>query len=205
VPNLAPFGSRRRLLGNNPVVWAFPRRGAAPIVLDMALTPVALGKVLRARAEGGAIPEDWGFLDRDGRPTTDPEAALAGIIPAIGGYKGVGLAVVSNLLAGVLSGSAHTGDVDVGRRGQFLLLLDPGALGEREAYFDALEEMVRQMRAAQQDALPGQRVYLPGEIEQSTLEERRAQGAVPYPASVVRALEKTGGELSVPFDVEPAD
>ena len=66
VPNLAPFGSRRKLFGNNPIVWTFPRRHDAPIVLDMAMTPVALGKVLRARSEGNEIPVEWGFLDRDG-------------------------------------------------------------------------------------------------------------------------------------------
>lgn len=202
VPNLAPFGSRRRLLGNNPWVFAFPRREAPPLVLDMALTPVALGKVLRARAERAEIPRDWGFLDRDGRPTTDPDAALRGVIPAIGGYKGIGMAVVSNLLAGILAGSAHSADVDVGRRGQFFLLLDPGALlGERERYFSELEAMVAQFRAAEADALPGQRIWLPGEIEQGALEERLARGTIEYPASVVAALEETGRKLGVPFGV----
>ncbi|MEE8556683.1 MAG: Ldh family oxidoreductase [Myxococcota bacterium] len=203
VPNLAPFGSRRRLLGNNPIVYAFPRRSDPPIVLDMALTPVALGKVLRARSEGTQIPLDWGFRDREGQPTRDPDAALAGVIPAIGGYKGIGLAVVSNLLAGVLSGSAHTGDVEVGRRGQFLLLLDPQNWIERERYFDAVEEMVAQIRASEEDALPGERVWLPGEIEQRNFEERAKRGAVVYPPSVIRSLEKTGADLGVPFDIEP--
>lgn len=201
VPNLAPFGSRRRLFGNNPWVFAFPRRTAPPLVLDMALTPVALGKVMRARAEHTEIPAAWGFLDRDGRPTTDPDAALRGIIPAIGGYKGIGMALVSNLLAGVLAGSAHGTDVDVGRRGQFFLLLDPGAFGEREEYFGEVEAMVAQFRSAEADTLPGQRIWLPGEIEQRKLEERLASGILAYPAPVVRALEETGQRLGVLFAV----
>jgi L-2-hydroxycarboxylate dehydrogenase (NAD+) len=205
VPNLAPFGSRRRLLGNNPWVFAFPRRGGPPLVLDMALTPVALGKVLRARAEGTPIPQEWGFLDRDGRPTTDPDAALRGVIPAIGGYKGIGMAVVSNLLAGVLAGSAHSADVDVGRRGQFFLLIDPGALGEPESYYRELDAMVDQFRAAKADALPGQQIWLPGEIEHGRLEQARARGTIDYPPSVVTALEETGRKLGVPFDVGGAD
>ena len=170
-------------------------------MLDLALTPVALGKVMRARSEKTDIPLDWGFRDRDGIPTADPAEALMGIIPAIGGYKGIGLAVVSNLLAGVLSGSAHTGDVDVGGRGQFFLLLDPGVFGPRDAYFDAVEDMVAQLRAANEEALPGEQVYLPGELEQRTYEERSVQGAVRYPDSVVRALGKIGEELGVVFDV----
>ena len=199
---MAPYGSRRRLFGNNPIAYAFPRRSDPPIVLDMALTPVALGKVLRARAEGQALPLEWGFRDRDGQPTTDPETALAGIIPAIGGYKGIGLAVVSNLLAGVLSGGAHTGAVDVGRRGQFFLLLDPARLLELDVYFDAVEQMVAEMRAAQEDALPGERVWLPGEIEQTTHDERSDAGAVEYPASVERALVRVGEKTGVSFEVD---
>ena len=116
---------------------------------------MALGKVLRAQSESTTIPEAWGFLDRDGQPTTDPATALAGIIPAIGGYKGTGLAMVTNILAGVLSGSAHSASVDVGRRGQFFLLVDPDLVGDKEGYFDAIEEMVAQVRAA--EVLPGQR------------------------------------------------
>jgi len=75
VPTLAPFGGRTRVLGNDPMVYAVPRRSAPAIVLDMALTPVALGTVMRAQAEHQAIPEEWGFLDDQGRPTTDPSAA----------------------------------------------------------------------------------------------------------------------------------
>lgn len=204
VPTLAPFGSRRRVLGNNPIVWAFPRPGAPPIVLDMALTPVALGKVMRARAEGSEIPLAWGFRDRDGSPTADPDVALRGIIPAIGGYKGIGLAVVSNLLAGVLAGSAHEEAVDVGRRGQFFLLMDPGLFGARERYLSEVEKMVASFRAAQEEALPGEQVFLPGEIEERTLEERSRAGAIPLRDSTLRALRETARALGVPFDLAPA-
>jgi LDH2 family malate/lactate/ureidoglycolate dehydrogenase len=200
VPNLAPFGSRRKLFGNNPIVWTFPRRSDPPIVLDMAMTPVALGKVLRARSEGKEIPEAWGFLDRDGNPTVDPDVAMKGIVPAIGGYKGIGMITASNILAGVLSGSAHTGDVAVGRRGQFFLLMDPGVFRDIDGYHDDLENMVEQIRSAGvEDVLPGQQVFLPGEIEQQTMERRRAEGIVSYPASVVRSLARVGDDVGVPF------
>ena len=203
VPNLAPFGSRRKLFGNNPIVWTFPRRDQAPIVLDMALTPVALGKVLRARSEGKEIPEAWGFLDREGNPTVDPDVAMKGIVPAIGGYKGIGMITASNVLAGILSGSAHSGDVAVGRRGQFFLLMDPEIFRDRNEYYDDIEDMVNQIRAAgEEDALPGQQVYLPGEIEQRTMDRRTLEGVVSYPGSVVRALSKIGDEVGVPFECD---
>ena len=201
VPNLAPFGARTRLFGNNPIAFAFPRRRAEgaseprPIIYDGALTPVALGKVLRAQSESTTIPEAWGFLDRDGAPTTDPATALAGIIPAIGGYKGTGLAMVTNILAGVLSGSAHSASVDVGRRGQFFLLVDPDLVGDKKGYFDAIEEMVEQVRAA--EVLPGQEVFLPGELEWRAYDARRAAGRIAYPASVVGSLDRVAEQLGI--------
>ncbi|MBM45399.1 MAG: hypothetical protein CL458_03990 [Acidimicrobiaceae bacterium] len=203
VPNLAPFGSRRKLFGNNPIVWTFPRKNQPPIVLDMAMTPVALGKVLRARSEGTEIPESWGFLDRDGNPTVDPDVAMKGIVPAIGGYKGIGMITASNILAGILSGSAHTEDVAVGHRGQFFLLMDPAIFRDSEDYYTDIESMVEQIRAAgNEDVLPGQKVYLPGEIEQQTMEKRAEEGTVAYPGSVVRALRQVGEDVGVPFDCE---
>ncbi|WP_419922163.1 Ldh family oxidoreductase [Candidatus Poriferisodalis sp.] len=203
VPNLAPFGSRRKLFGNNPIVWTFPRRNDPPIVLDMAITPVALGKVLRARSEGKEIPEAWGFLDRDGNPTVDPDVAMRGIVPAIGGYKGIGMVTASNIAAGILAGSAHTGDVAVGHRGQFFLLMNPGVFRDLDGYYDDIESMVDQIRAAgTEDALPGQTVFLPGELEQLEMDRRTAVGTVSYPASVVRSLRRVGEELGVPFDCE---
>ena len=115
----------------------------------MAMTPVALGKVLRARAEGTEIPEAWGFLDRDGNPTVNPDVAMKGIVPAIGGYKGIGMITASNILAGILAGSSHSGDVAVGHRGQFFLLMDPAMFREKDSYFDDIENMVTQIRRRQ--------------------------------------------------------
>ena len=201
VPTLAPYGGRDRLLGNNPFSFAAPRRAAPPVVLDMALTPVALGKVMRASAEGTAIPLSWGFLDRDGNATTDPRTALRGIIPAIGGYKGPGLSVMANVLAGVLSGGSHTGDVDVGKRGQFFLVLSPELFGDVDSFAEEIENMVQQIKAS--DLLPGiDEVYLPGEIEQRGYEERIGCAAIPYPRSVVDTLKTLAGDLGIDFVTE---
>lgn len=201
IPNLAPYGSRTKLFGNNPMAFAFPRRADPPILLDMALTPVALGKVLRAQAEGTELPSHWGFQDRDGNPTTDPVEAMAGIIPAIGGYKGTGLAMITNLLAGVLSGSAHSRNVEVGRRGQFFLFMDPDVVHPdgAKAYYDAVEDLVSQVRAV--DVLPGQAVYLPGEPEEQQRQARLAAGKIRYPASVVDGLRASANRLGLTFDL----
>jgi L-2-hydroxycarboxylate dehydrogenase (NAD+) len=195
IPTLAPFGGRTRTLGNNPMVFAVPRRSGPPLVLDMALTPVALGKVMRAQAEHEPIPEEWGFRDDQGRPTTDPSAALAGIIPAIGGYKGTGLSLMMNVLAGILPGGWHTSDVGVGRRGQFMLAVSPELFGERDRFLDEVESMAASVKGA--EPLPGAAVYLPGEPESVRADEARARGSIRYPPSVVEELAAMAASLGI--------
>jgi LDH2 family malate/lactate/ureidoglycolate dehydrogenase len=198
VPTLAPYGTRTRMTGNNPMAFALPRRDAPPIVLDMALTPVALGKVMRARAEGQPVSLEWGFLDRDGRATTDPTAALTGVIPAIGGYKGTGLSLMMNALAGILSGSAHSSAVanEGGKRGQFFLVLDPGRFGPRLAFLDGVEAMAAEVKAA--EPLPGSPgAFLPGEIEQQREDAAVIRGTVRYPPSVIAGLRDVGARIGL--------
>lgn len=170
-----------------------------PIVLDMALTPVALGKVLRAMAEGTPIPLDWGFRDRDGSPTADPATALGGIIPAISDYKGTGLAMMMNVLAGVLPGGFHSGDVAPGRRGQLFLLMSPELFQERAGFDGRVEEMVAQIEAA--EVLPGAEVMLPGAPEQQRAAAARARRTVRYPPSVVAGLGEMVQKLGIDMPV----
>ena len=203
VPTLAPFGSRTRMTGNNPMAFAAPRASGPPVVLDMALTPVALGKVMRARAEGRAIPEAWGFQDLEGLPTTDPETAMSGIIPALGAvsaYKGSGLSLFMNLLAGALPGGYHSKDVNIGKRGQFLLVIDPEIFGEADVFAEAVDSMVEQIKSA--DPLPDvDEVFAPGEIEQRAYEERMAAGQVVYPASTLEELRALSSEMGIGLGV----
>jgi len=203
VPTLAPFGSRTRMTGNNPMAFAAPRASGPPMVLDMALTPVALGKVMRARAEGREIPEAWGFQDLEGLPTTDPETAMRGIIPALGAvsaYKGSGLSLFMNLLAGALPGGYHSKDVNIGKRGQFLLVIDPQIFGDPDLFANAVDSMVEQIKSA--DPLPGvDEVFAPGEIEQRAYEERIAAGHVIYPASTLQDLRELSDQMGIPLQL----
>ena len=203
VPTLAPFGARTRMTGNNPMAFAAPRSSGPPVVLDMALTPVALGKVMRARAEGREIPEEWGFQDLEGQPTTDPETAMSGIIPALGAvsaYKGSGLSLFMNLLAGALPGGYHSKDVNIGKRGQFLLVINPDIFGDPAEFAEAVDSMVEQIKSA--DPLPDvTEVFAPGEIEQRAYEERVAAGQVIYPASTVQDLRDLSAEMGIPLSV----
>lgn len=105
---IAPWGGARALYGTNPIAFAWPRPGQPPMVIDLSVSTVARGKVVLADKRGEAIPEDWA-LDADGRPTTDPKAALTGSMAPLGGTsagaKGAALGLMIELLCGALTGS----------------------------------------------------------------------------------------------------
>lgn len=103
-PVMAPWNGRERILGNNPWSIAVPA-DPFPICLDMASSLVARGRIQVAAADGSPIPEGWA-VDAEGRPTTDPVAALAGALSPAGGHKGYATAVLVELLAAVLTGAA---------------------------------------------------------------------------------------------------
>jgi (2R)-3-sulfolactate dehydrogenase (NADP+) len=133
---IAPWGGSRPVFGTNPIAFAAPLGGRLPVVIDMALSKVARGPIVAAKQKGEAIPEGWA-LDVDGRPTTDPAAALAGTMVPLGDAKGATLAMMVEILAAALVG-AHFGfeassflDDKGGppETGQFIIAVDPGAMG----------------------------------------------------------------------------
>jgi (2R)-3-sulfolactate dehydrogenase (NADP+) len=151
-------------MGTNPVAAAFPRRDADPLVIDMALSEVARGKILFAAKEGRPIPEGWA-LDAEGNPTTDAKAAMGGIMLAMGGTKGALLALVVELLCCALTGAAFGFEADSffeeqgnrPRLGQAILAVDPGAMAGRDAFLDRLEFFITAMCADPGVRLPGSR------------------------------------------------
>lgn len=157
-------GGRRALMGTNPVAAAFPRRDSPPLVIDMALSEVARGRILLAAKEGRPIPEGWA-LDAEGNPTTDARAAMGGIMLAMGGSKGALLALIVELLCVALTGAAFGYEADSffteegnrPRLGQAILAVDPGALAGRAVYLDRIEALVAAMLADDGVRLPGAR------------------------------------------------
>lgn len=110
-PAIAPTGGNKTIFGTNPLCYAFPGSDSNnPIVLDMATTVVARGKVRLAAKNGDKIPLDWA-TDSTGKPTDDPNEALKGALLPIAGYKGYGLSLFVDVFAGMLTGSAYAGDV----------------------------------------------------------------------------------------------
>ncbi|MEO3475214.1 Ldh family oxidoreductase [Roseomonas sp. CAU 1739] len=157
-------GGARPLMGTNPIAAAFPRRDGPPLVIDMALSEVARGKIMVAAKEGRPIPEGWA-VDALGRPTTDPKAALSGAMLAMGGAKGALLAMVVELLCCALTGAAFGFEADSffeddgnrPRLGQALLVVDPGALAGTDAFAARIETFVAAMTAEDGVRLPGSR------------------------------------------------
>lgn len=160
-------GGRHPVFGTNPVAAAFPRAGADPLLIDLSLSEVARGKLMVAVHEGRPIPEGWA-LDRDGNPTTDPQAGMDGSMLPLGAAsspKGAMLALVVELLVSALIGSqfafeASSFFVDEGNRpriGQTFIVIDPDALAGRASYLARVEVLVAEMLRDEGVRLPGAR------------------------------------------------
>jgi (2R)-3-sulfolactate dehydrogenase (NADP+) len=149
-PIVAPPGGKTRVIGTNPMSFAVPDgQGGLAMMFDQSTTTVALGRITMARAAGEAIPEGWA-VDKDGNPTTDPEAALAGSLCSVGGYKGWGLGLMVEILAAGLAGGTPSRDVKPLKApegtphdlGHSFLLIDPGIRPDFHAMVNALADAV---------------------------------------------------------------
>lgn len=199
LPVLPPAGGKEPRVGNNPLACGIPTRPPhTPIVLDMALSQVAYGKVRLAAAEGRPIPLGWAYDER-GQPTTDSDAALrAGLLAPVGGYKGYGLAVMTEALAGILPGAQFGLASDShgergGSVGHTLIVIDPTCFVEREQFYDDIEQLTAELK--QTPLAEGvERIYLPGEIERNLMQERRANG-IPLSDELLAQLQALAAQL----------
>jgi LDH2 family malate/lactate/ureidoglycolate dehydrogenase len=176
---VAPFGGREGRLGTNPLCVAFPSDLPGPVFLDMATSAVAAGKLNVARARRQSIPLGW-ILDRQGRPTTDPNDHYDGgvMLPLGGpeGHKGYGLSFVVETLAALLPGLGFGIDPQ-GRHndGSFMLAIDPGAFMPTADFKAQVEAFVRYLKATP-TAAGFDEVLYPGEVEHRTEQRRRREG-----------------------------
>ncbi|MDO9707427.1 Ldh family oxidoreductase [Paracraurococcus lichenis] len=201
--HLPPWGGLELLLSTNPIAVAVPAGEEPPIVLDMATTVAAYGKVKVKAQRGETMPEGW-MIDREGRPLTDPKRANEGLLLPIGGYKGYGLALIFGLLAGTLNGAAmgrdvvdfNADDTTVTNTGQAVLAIDIAAFGDPAAFRAQVDRLARDIRGSQR--LPGvDRIWLPGEQSRLTRLRREAEG-VPVPPALRTQLDALATELGAP-------
>ena len=203
-PHTVLWGAREPVLCNDPIAWAFPTSEPPVIVVDTALTGVK-EKIRLAAARGESIPAGWA-VDTDGRPTSDPEAALQGALLPIGGHKGSALIVANELLCGALAGARFSyevpktlimgGDHDRWECGHFLLALDPEAFGHREDFLARVGEFVDMAHNAER-AADVDEIMLPGEPEWRLAEERR-NSQLPIAVSTLETLDAVAEELGAP-------
>jgi ureidoglycolate dehydrogenase (NAD+) len=179
---IAPTGGREARLGNSPLGFGIPSPGGDPIILDMAMSVVARAKIRNALKRGEAIPDTWA-TDREGRPTTDPKEALEGFLQPIGGYKGYGLALIVDLLAGLLSGASYLTHVKSWSDepeapqdlGHFFIAIDTARLGSAEWLRTRMEDFAQLLHDTP-PADPARPVLLPGEIERGHFARQRSKG-----------------------------
>jgi L-2-hydroxycarboxylate dehydrogenase (NAD+) len=200
--HLPPWGSTENLLGTNPIAIAIPAGEEPPIVLDMAPTVAAFGKVRLKAQRGEQMPVGW-MIGRDGKPLTDPKRADEGLLLPIGDYKGSGLSLIIGLLAGTLNGAAFGRDVidfvkepaKATNTGHAIVAIAVDGFMPVADFKHHVDVAIRTMRGAER--LPGvERIWLPG--EQSHLKrEDRARNGIPMPKPLRDSLDAAARDLGI--------
>ena len=184
-PIVAPPGGKTRVIGTNPIAFSVPDgKGGLAMQFDQSTTTVALGKITMAKAAGERIPEGWA-VNADGQPTTDPEAALAGALVSLGGYKGWGFGLMVELLAAGMTGGVASLDVKPLKApdgphhdlGQYYLLMDPAV---SEAFYDRLGQVAEGVALDEGARIPGQgkREQDPVDLDQAVWDQTLALAGV---------------------------
>jgi L-2-hydroxycarboxylate dehydrogenase (NAD+) len=200
--HLPPWGGTEMLLSTNPIAVAVPSAKNPPIVLDMATTVAAYGKVKTAAQRGETMPEGW-MIDRQGKPLTDPTRASEGFLLPIGGPKGYGLSLIFGILAGVLNGAAFGRDVvdfnadseTTTNTGHFILALDIKAFANPDVFRADIDRVWAEVKSSPR--LPGfDDIRLPGERLDRVTQERTANG-IPLAGALRAQLDEMAASLGI--------
>jgi LDH2 family malate/lactate/ureidoglycolate dehydrogenase len=207
VPQVAAIGGRRQVLGTNPFAFGAPRRNGRHFLLDMATSGLAGSTTRRLIERNEPLPEGFA-IDAEGRPVTDPRKVKEGALLPFGGHKGYGLALMVEILSGVLTGAGISDEVKSmyrdfeggGNNGHFIVALDIRRLMPLDRWYDRLEHMLEMLRASGPES-PG--VRYPGEGRWDAYAEG-VQLGVALEESTVEALAKLAAEYNVRVPWEPA-
>jgi LDH2 family malate/lactate/ureidoglycolate dehydrogenase len=204
--HLPPWGGLEMLLSTNPIAAAIPAGDEKPIILDMATTVAAYGKVKTKALRGETMPEGW-MIDREGKPLTDPKRADQGMLLPLGGmeagYKGYGLAIIIGLLAGTLGGAAmgrevidfNHDDSSITNTGQAIAAINIAAFGDVGVFKASVDALARDFRGSRR--MPGvDRIMMPGERSQETREKRTRLG-IPIAPALMHGLDQVADQLGI--------
>jgi len=201
-PNMAPWGGLKKLIGTNPWSVAAPAGRHAPLIMDVANSGVARGKLFLAQTRGEPIPSGWA-IDANGRPTTDPEEALKGFILPMAGHKGYAIGTAIDVLSGVLSGSGFLSDVhgpydpvNRSRAGHLMIVLDVAAFQPLDEFNARMERYIETLKAVPlADGVD--EVFYPGEPE-ARAHERQSREGILLPAGTIAGLDRVAADAGVP-------
>jgi LDH2 family malate/lactate/ureidoglycolate dehydrogenase len=200
-PAIAPWGGRKKLIGTNPWSVSAPAGARPPLMMDMANTGVARGKIYLARQRHEKIPAGWA-LDAEGAPTTDPQQAIDGIILPMAGHKGYAIATVVDLLSGVLSGSAFLSAVNGPYKtdlksgaGHFITAYDIAAFQPLAKFLERMEAFIVEIKSVPL-AQGVDEVFYPGEMEARADQSQRRDG-IELPDDTIADLQRLARENHV--------
>ena len=206
-PAMAPWGGRKKIIGTNPWSVATPAGKHPPFLMDMANTGVARGKIYLARNKRQPIPEGWA-IDQDGAPTTDPQAAIDGIILPMAGHKGYAIAMMVDVLSGVLTGSGFLSQVhspyktaEKSNCGHFMIAINIEAFQPLAQFNARMEEYIAELKSVPL-AKGHEAVFYPGEIEANNNITNRCDGLLMPDdtlADLARIARETGLTGKLPF------
>jgi LDH2 family malate/lactate/ureidoglycolate dehydrogenase len=201
-PVMAPWGGTERQLGNNPFAIALPCKTKRPIVLDMAQSVVARGKIVMAMKTKTPIPDTWA-LDTEGRPTSDPVAGYWGTVRPAGDYKGSGLSILVSMVSALLPGAAIGPTmVDLYEQlttpfnaGQLLQVIDISAMSEGEEFKQRMDDYVDYLKSGKK-AKGFDEILVPGEPEHIIYEKQIKEG-IRYPVEIIKEYRDLCEKLGV--------
>jgi L-2-hydroxycarboxylate dehydrogenase (NAD+) len=195
-PRVATAGSYQPIFGTNPLAVGIPAE-PGPIVLDMSTAAMAFYGLIEAQTSGASIPEDVAY-DQEGNPTTDPAMAMKGALRSFDrGYKGAGLAMIVEILAGPLVGAACAGVGDTGKNwGHLVLAIDPNLFGDRDAFIDNVTTLIGKVKTTEK--LPGvDEIFVPGEKGSRLAAGIRASGMIDLEDNLLEELRKVAGSTAL--------
>ncbi len=213
-PLVVPTFGRTSILGTNPISLAAPAMNEKAFVLDMATSTVPRGKVEVYNRLGKPMPHGWA-VDETGRSSTDPKRVLdalanrlgGGLLPLggegeeLGGHKGYGLALMVDVLSGVLSGAATGLQVYADEKqpnvGHFFMALDPAAFRPLDEFRRDMDRLARELKDSPK-AHGQERIYVHGEKSFALMDKHRKSG-IPLDPKVVENLKKIGADLGIPW------
>lgn len=201
LPTMAPWGGADRILGINPLGMAVPAGVERPIVYDAAFSGSSHGKIRVHHQKGLPLPEGWA-LDKTGNPTTDPAAAIDGLLMPIGGFKGTGLAFLMGILSSMLSGAAYgteLGNMEdgptAGEDGHFVAVIRISAFEEIDRFKARVDEAIQQIHHCR-PAAGVERIYAPGELE-ALRREAYLKDGIPLNTVTIADLQAVGEKMGV--------